>query len=166
MPADTRPPNFLHSQSHIFDGVTASLTRGNYLLIDIKDAIVRKLIDQHGPGVTHADRSMLQRSSGWYTEGHWARIRAVLEHRMDALITTGKPASRETCAAVLRKLEPGQGQGQGQGQKSGQGSHTAAGAIGGHRRTMLSSSPEDAEDAAEAEMDVDAVVRGRRRGCR
>lgn len=83
------------------------------MLIDIQDEVVRKYIEQTGARVLQPNASSIHKSSGWYLEDHYAKIKTLLEHRMHALITTGRPASHESCENALRKLEGMQGSGRG-----------------------------------------------------
>lgn len=96
--AQTSTAANIDDRSHIFDGVSTRLTSGNYLLCDVEDEYVRILIEAQGPDVIG---KTVDKTSGWYTTGHYTKIRSLLELRINTLRQTGKPASYEACLPLL-----------------------------------------------------------------
>lgn len=90
------------SDSHIFDGITPSRVRGNYLLIDVHDDLVKPLIYQEGEGIL---REQPDRDTGWYTQKHLEKIRLVMQARYHQLLEDGVPASKEECDAIITQVE-------------------------------------------------------------
>ncbi|UZJ52441.1 hypothetical protein CBS101457_001761 [Exobasidium rhododendri] len=89
-------------QSHIFDGVTSTRIQGSYQLIDVQDELVKPLILQAGDA---AIRDRPDKTTGWYTQKQYDKIRLVLQARFHRLAVEGIPAAKEECDAIVAQVD-------------------------------------------------------------
>ncbi|KAF9449926.1 hypothetical protein P691DRAFT_811492 [Macrolepiota fuliginosa MF-IS2] len=108
-------------KSHIFDGKTITKETAAFQLCDIRDAMLKDLIED-----PEGLRDVCHERDGWYTSHAFERIKTVLRHKFFSLLD-GRVATDRECQALLAATEaPGKTTAATRSQKLRTGKHNMA----------------------------------------